>query len=160
MRGRILQALVEHHHDVAAQRQLDVDGRLRREHVAVAVEMRLEHHALFGDLAQPAQAEDLEAAGIGEDRPRPVHELVQPAEPPDRLVPRPQIQMIGVAENDLGVEIVDQIPRQQALDGGLRPDRHEHRRLDVAMRRVQYPRPRPGMRTGGLNFKTEHCDLL
>jgi hypothetical protein len=28
------------------------------------------------------------------------------------------------------------------------------------MSRMQYPRPRPGMRTSGLNFKTEHCDLL
>jgi len=53
--------------------------------------MRLEHHALFGDLAQPAQAEDLEASGIGEDGPRPVHELVQAAEAADGLVPRPQI---------------------------------------------------------------------
>jgi len=64
--------------------------------------------------------------------------------------------MIGVAENDLGVEVVDQIPRQQAFDGGLRTDRHEDGRFDVAMRGVQNASPRPGMRTGGLNFKTEH----
>ena len=53
---------------------------------AIAVQMRAEQHAFFGDLAQAAQAEDLEAAGIGEDGPRPVHELVQPAELADRLV--------------------------------------------------------------------------
>jgi len=75
-------------------------------------------------------------------------------------VPRPQIEMIGVAENDLRVEVVDQIPRQQTFDGGLRPYRHEHRRFDIAMRRVQNPRPRPGMRTSSLDFKTEHCELL
>jgi len=28
--------------------------------------------------------------------------------------------MIGVAEDDLGVEVVDQIPRQEAFDSGLR----------------------------------------
>ena len=56
----------------------------------------------------------------------------------------------------LRVEIVDQIPRQQAFDGGLRADGHEDRSFDVAMRGVQNPRPRAGVRTGGLNFKTEH----
>ena len=64
--------------------------------------------------------------------------------------------MIGVAEDDLGVEVVDQIPRQQAFDGGLRTDRHEDWRFDVAMRGVQNPRPRPRVRTGSLNFKTQH----
>jgi len=64
--------------------------------------------------------------------------------------------MIGVAENDLGVEVADQIPRQQAFDGGLGPDWHEDGRFDVAMSGMQNPRPRPGMWTGGLNFKTEH----
>ena len=53
-----------------------------------------------------------------------------------------------------------EIPRQQALDGGLSPDRHEHRRFDIAMRRVQNPRPRPRMRTSGLDFEAEHWDLL
>ncbi len=97
MARRILQALVEHHHDVAAESQLDIDGRFGREQVRVAVEMRPEQHAFFGDLAQAVEAEDLESAGIGEDRPRPGHELVQSAELPDGLVPGPQEKMIGVA---------------------------------------------------------------
>ena len=153
---RIFQALVEHHHDVAAEGELDIDGRLGREHVAVAVEMRLEHHALFRDLAQPAQAEDLEASGIGEDGPRPIHELVQAAELADGFVAGPQIEMIGVAEDDVRVEVVDQIPRQEAFDSGLCTDRHEDGSFDVAMSGVQNPRPRPGPRTSSLNFKTEH----
>ena len=53
-------------------------------------EVRLKQHALFGDLAQPAQAENLEAAGIRQNRPRPVHEPVQPAELANGLMPRPQ----------------------------------------------------------------------
>ena len=64
--------------------------------------------------------------------------------------------MIGVAENDLRVEVVNQIAGQQAFYGGLCPDRHEDRSFDVAMRGMQNPSPRAGMRTGGLNFKTEH----
>ena len=146
MAGRIGQALVEHHHDVAAERELDVDGRFGREHVRVAVQMRLEQHALFGDLAQAVETEDLKAAGIGEDRPRPGHELVQSAELADGLVPGPQIQMIGVAQDDLGVQVVQQIARQDAFDGRLRADGHEHRSLDVAMRGVQNAGARAGYR--------------
>ena len=67
----------------------------------IAVEVRLEDHALLGDLAQAAQAEDLKAAGIGEDGVRPGHEAVQSAHLADQLVPGPQIQMIGVGQQDL-----------------------------------------------------------
>ena len=87
----------------------------RREQMRVAVEMRAEQHALFGDLAQAVQTEDLESAGIGEDRPRPGHELVQSAEPADGFVPGTQIEMIGVAENDLRVEIVEQSRGEECL---------------------------------------------
>ena len=68
---RVRRALIQHHHDVAAKRQLDVDGRCGREHVRVAVQVRLEQHAFVADLAQIAEAEDLESAGIGQDGPRP-----------------------------------------------------------------------------------------
>ena len=38
-----------------------------------------ELHALLADLAQRAEAEHLEAARVGEDRPVPAHEAVQAA---------------------------------------------------------------------------------
>ena len=71
--------------------------------------MRLEDDAVVGDLAQPAQAEDLEAAGIGEDGARPGHEAVQPAHAADQLVAGPQIEMIGVGQQDADAEILAQI---------------------------------------------------
>ena len=40
---RVLGAFVEHHQDVAAEGELHVDGRFRREGVQVAVEVRLEN---------------------------------------------------------------------------------------------------------------------
>jgi hypothetical protein len=64
--------------------------------------------------------------------------------------------MIGVAQDDLGVKIVNQIARQQALDGGLRPHRHEDGGLDIAMGGMQDARARAGSGTGCLDFKTEH----
>ena len=67
-----------------------------------AVDVRLEGDALVGDLAQLGEAHHLEAAGVGEDRPVPAHEAVQAAEPGDALGARPQHQMIGVGEDDVG----------------------------------------------------------
>ena len=83
---RIFGTFVEHHADVAAEGQLRVDRGFRREGVQVAVQVRLEDHALLGDFAQAAEAEDLEAAGIGEDGVGPRHEAVQAAHVADQLV--------------------------------------------------------------------------
>ena len=97
----ILGALVEHHQDVAAEGELDVDGGFGREGVEVAIEVRLEDDAVLGDLAQAAQAEDLEAAGIGEDGVGPGHEAVQSAQFADEFVAGAEEEMVGVGEKDL-----------------------------------------------------------
>ena len=52
-------------------------------------------------LPEVREAEDLEAAGIGQDRPVPAHEPMQPAEPGDPLVAGPQREVVGVGEDDL-----------------------------------------------------------
>ena len=67
-----------------------------------AVDVRLEGDARLGDLAQLRQAHHLEAAGVGEDRSLPAHESVQAAQPGDALRARPQHQVVGVAEHDVG----------------------------------------------------------
>ncbi len=63
-------------------------------------------HAFFGDLAQAGEAEDLEAAGIGEDGVGPGHEAVQSAELADEFVAGAQVEMIGVGEEDVDAEVV------------------------------------------------------
>ena len=87
----------------------------RREHVRIAVQVRLEVHALFADLPQAAQAENLKAAGIGQDRARPRHEPMQSAQPLNRLMPGPQIQMIGVAKNNGTPRSSGKIPLREPL---------------------------------------------
>ena len=67
-----------------------------------AVEMGAEHHAVLVELAQAGERHHLEAAGVGEDRMRPADESVQAAERRDPLRARPQHQVIGVAEHDVG----------------------------------------------------------
>ena len=151
--GRILQALVERHHDVAAERELHIHGGFGREQVRVAVQVRAEQHAFFCDLAQVAQAENLEAARIGEDRARPGHEAVQAAELADQLMAGPQKQVIGVGEDDFGVQLVGQIALHDALDGGLRADWHEHGGFDDAVRGVDEAGARAGVGALGLSSK-------
>ena len=104
------------------------------------------------DLARLGEAEDLEAAAVGEDRPVPVHEAVQAAQLGDQLVAGPQGEVIGVAEDDAAPASRELLGRQP-LDGGLGADGHEDRRLDDAVRRVQ-PAP-PGGAVGVPGVESE-----
>src|SRR5579871_3368163 len=75
--GGILGALVEGHDDVGAESDLGGDRALRAEEMGGAVEVRAEGDAVLADLAQVAQAEDLEAPGVGQDGAVPAHEMMQ-----------------------------------------------------------------------------------
>ena len=66
--GGSFDAFVEHHDDVRAERDLNLDRFFGRKKMLGAVEVRAESDAFVGDLAQIGEAENLEAAGIGEDR--------------------------------------------------------------------------------------------
>ncbi len=80
--GVVGRALVQGHEDVHAEGELDLDRLLRRQDVAGAVQVRLERDAFLADATQRGQAEDLEAAAVGQDGPIPPHESVQAAQRP------------------------------------------------------------------------------
>ena len=69
---------------------------------------------------------------------------------------RPEEQMIGVAEDDLGVYVIQEIASQHALDGCLGAHRHEHRGLDIPVRGVQNPGSGPGFGADRLKLEREH----
>ena len=102
--GGILGALVEGHADVGAEGDLHVDGMLGSKKVRTAVEVRAEADAVISDFAQRVEREDLKAAGVGEQGARPTDELMQAAHAADGFVAGPQVEVIGVAENDLSAE--------------------------------------------------------
>ena len=66
---------------------------------------------------------------------------MQPAELRDHILAGPEVQVVRVAEHDLGAERTHLV-RVEHLDGGLRPDRHERGRPQLAVLRLQDAGPR------------------
>ncbi len=114
-------ALVEGERDVRAERRLDLHRGLRAHEALAAVEVGAEAHALLldredargapllaaldllGDRAV-AHREHLVAAGVGDDRAAPAHELVQAAQLGDVLLARLDEEVEGVAEHHVVAE--------------------------------------------------------
>ena len=102
-------------------------------------------------LRRLAQAENLKAARIGEDRARPGHESVQAAHVANQLVPGTQIEMVGIRENDLRAEVFEILLRLAFYRcGGAHG--HEGGRFDHAVRSGQAAEARAG-RIGRKNFE-------
>src|SRR5256714_2674346 len=108
------------------------------------------------DLAQRAETEHLEAAGVGEKRMRPAYETVQALMRGDDVESRPQPQMVGVAEDDLRAELLE-LARCHGLDRAVSADRHEDRRLDGAMRERQAPATRGATLRGDRELHRRDC---
>src|SRR5262245_40866459 len=72
---------------------------------------------------------------------RPADEPVQSAPTRNQLISRPQIEVIGVAEDDLRSRLL-QIAVAHRLDASLRANRHERRRLNDAVQHAQLAQPR------------------
>ncbi len=147
---RIGRALIKDHDDVRAQRALHLHGFFRPHEHLGTINRRGEVHPLLLDLAHGTQTEYLKAAGVGQNRPLPLHEIVQVTVPADHLGPRAQPQMEGIAENDLRTDRLD-IARQHALHRTVGTHRHKGRRLDHPAGEGQPTTARPAI--GGKQFK-------
>ncbi len=125
---------VEAHGDVGAEPLLDPRRELRREALGRAVVDGAEGDAVVvvGE-QRVAEREDLEPARVGQDRPVPRHERVQAAELGDDVLAGAEVEVVGVAEQDLRAERA-QLLRVDRLHRPLRPDRHERRRAHLAVR--------------------------
>ena len=103
----------------------------------VAVDRRGELHALLADLAQRAQAEHLEAARVGEDRPVPAHEAVQAAV----RARSPRARAAATGGRCCRARSARRAPRSSAgrhrLHRAVGADRHERRRLDACRARAR-----------------------
>src|SRR4029077_15437597 len=131
-------ALVEHHGDVHPHPPLAVNHGPGGEAEGGAVEVAAEGDAAGVHGAQPAQAEDLEAAAVGEDRPAPAGEGVQAAQLLDGVDPRPQGEVVEVGEHHGGPRRL-QLLGGDPLDGAEGAPGHERRRVHRPAGRGQAP---------------------
>lgn len=148
----VRRALVEHHDDIGIQRALDAHRLLGRQEQARPVDGRGEFHAFLGDLAHALQAEDLEAAGVGQDGLVPLHEAVQAAVLFHDGGAGAQPQVEGVAQHDLRADVLELV-RQHGLDAAVGADRHENGGLDHAV--VERQAAAAGAAVGGQQFELQ-----
>jgi len=149
----------QHHGDVRSQQFLGADHRLRGETVFRSVQVGTKGHAVVVDVAQALEAEDLEAATIGEDGVRPAHEAVQPPELGDDFRAGAEVQMVGIGQDEAGPQFL-QVARRKGLDGGLGAHGAEHGSGHVTVGRMQGADARLGVRTGGLQHPGRMLGLL
>jgi len=97
--------------------------------------VRAEDGAVIVDLEIGGKAVNLIPAAVGEDGPRPAHELVQSAELGNQVIARAEREVIGVAQEHLDAGVVELL-RCEPLDGRLRADGHEDGRGDGPVRGV------------------------
>ena len=124
-------AFIERHHDIGAEQAPDFHAAFGGEHMLAAVEMAAEFDPFLGQLVEVRQAHHLIAAAVRQDRAIPVHEFVQPAKARNPLRPRPQHEVVGIAEDDVRARAAH-VLRFHAFHGGSGADRHEGGRADLA----------------------------
>ncbi len=98
--GSARNKFVEGHGDVHPEVLLNGHGPLGAQKHLRAVHWRAECDTVFVHLSQPCQGKHLKAAGIGQDRSRPRHEAMKPAQVADPGAARPQGQMEGIGQHE------------------------------------------------------------
>ena len=120
------------------------------------VHVGIEVYSLLADPAERGQGKDLEAAGIGKDRPVPVHKPMEPAQPTDQPVAGTDMKMIGVGQLCLAPDGAQILGRETAFDGRLCADVHKNGRVyrPVGSRILAAPCPAFGF------YQLEHGEYL
>ncbi len=82
----------------------------------------------------------------------PLHEVVQAAHVADEFVAGTQVEMIGVAQHERGIDILEVFGRE-SLDRRLRANGCEDRREEVAVRSGENARAGAGVFGGDLELE-------
>ena len=139
--ARQFDTFIQLHLDIGAEQALDFNRAFRCQFMLGAVDMRAEHHALLVELAQFGQRHHLKTTRIRQNRVWPAHHMVQAAETGDPFGPRPQHQMIDIAQHHIGACGAHLIGIH-GLHSRRRADRHESGCADFAARHGDAAPPR------------------
>ena len=126
-------AFVESHDDICAEVLLDRNRLLGCEAMRGAVNVTLEGDAVVVNFAGLRKREDLKTARVGEHGPLPLHELVQAAHVAHEFVAGAQVEMIGVAQYERSIDILEMFGRE-GLDRCLCAHGREDGCAQVAVR--------------------------
>jgi hypothetical protein len=145
--------VVEGHGDVGAEGPLNLHGSLGGELTVGPVDVTLELDAVLVDPAQALEGEHLEPARVGEHRPGPGGEAVEAAHVLHHGFAGPQVEVVGVAQDDLRAGACD-LAGAEPADHAVGADRHERGRRDGAVRQGEGARASEAL--GGLETELEH----
>ena len=148
-------ALVEGHHDVRTDLAFDVHDRFGGKEELAAVDMTAEPYAFFGHLTDVGEGKDLESAAVGEDGSVPSLEGMQSAGATEDVRAGTEEEMVGVTENDLGLDVVLEFLALHALDGTYGTDGHEDGGEDISVVGMDDPGARSD--TALTCFEFEEC---
>ena len=110
-----------------------------------AVDMASELTAFLLQFADAGEREDLEAAAVGEHGALEAVEAVEAASLFDDAGAGAEVEVVGVAEDDFGVDVLIEVAQLHALDGAHGAHGHEDRGVDVAVVGVNHSRTRAGL---------------
>jgi hypothetical protein len=97
-------AFIEGHDNVGSQRLLKMDTKLWGEEVLATIDVGPEKHPLIAYPAKMSQAEYLITAAISDCGAMPTHKAMESPQPFDNLDARPEIEVIGIAQNYRGTQ--------------------------------------------------------
>ena len=143
-------AFIQGHDDIRADFALNVNGALRGEDMAGAVDMGLEGDAFLLDFSLAAQGIDLVAAAVRENGAFPAHEFMQSARLAEDLGAGAEVEVVSVAQDDLGFDVLCQFMLVDGAHGAMGSHGHEDGCFDLAVGGFQKARPGSRSRVGML----------
>ena len=78
---------------------------------------------------------------------------------PNQFVSRPDKEVVRVGEDDGRAKVVGKVALGEPFDGRLRAHRHEDRRFNIPVRRVQDAGAGAGVRTLGYSFERDASQI-
>ena len=124
---------VKGHHDVGANDALSIHHVLRGEDMLGTVDVATEFASFLAELADACQGKYLKTAGVSQYRTVPGIELMKTACLAKCVKSGAQIKMVGVAQDNLGLDLLTEFSEVNTLDRANRSYGHEDRGLDLSV---------------------------
>ena len=131
-------ALIKCHNDVGTDLSLDIHHRFRWKQMLGAIDMRLKHSTFFGNLPTIGKRKNLITTAIGKDWAIPSIELMQTSNFLQGVDTRPQIEVISISKDNVGIDVVLQLALMHSLYCSCGSNRHKDRRLNGSVRGFEF----------------------